>query len=144
MRTIAMFHAHGCAGFTRRDFLRIGAVGLSALSLPAMLRAEKSAGKRAAKAKNVIFIWQQGGPPHQDMWDMKPDGAAEFRGEFKPIATDLPGYSVCELMPLLARQVKKLCVVRGVNHHIPDHNPASMYMLGSGNPPSQSLKYPSW
>jgi hypothetical protein len=47
-------------------------------------------------------------------------------------------------MPLLSRQIHKLCVLRGVNHHIPDHNPASMYMLGSGNPPSQSLKYPSW
>jgi hypothetical protein len=137
-----MFRTQGCPGFTRRDVLRLGTVGLSALSLPAMLRAEKE-GKLAPKAKNVIFIWQQGGPPHQDMWDMKPD-AGEFRGEFSPIQTDLPGYTVCELMPLLSRQVKKLCVVRGVNHHIPDHNPASMYMLGSGNPPSQSLKYPSW
>ena len=132
----------GCPRFTRRDVLRLGTVGLSALSLPAMLRAEKE-GKLAPKAKNVIFIWQQGGPPHQDMWDMKPD-AGEFRGEFSPIQTDLPGYTVCELMPLLSRQVKKLCILRGVNHHIPDHNPASMFMLGSGNPPSQSLKYPSW
>jgi hypothetical protein len=138
-----MFPTIGCCGFTRRDFLRIGAVGLSALSLPNVLRAEKEGGARA-KAKNVIFIWQQGGPPHQDMWDMKPDAPADIRGEFHPINTDLPGYTVCELMPQLARQVKKLCILRGVNHHIPDHNPASMFMLGSGNPPSQSIKYPTW
>lgn len=137
-----MIFRFGCPAFTRRDVLRLGTVGLSALSLPAMMRAEKE-GKLAPKAMNVIFIWQQGGPPHQDMWDMKPD-AGEFRGEFSPIQTDLPGYTVCELMPLLSRQVKKLCILRGVNHHIPDHNPASMFMLGSGNAPSQSLKYPSW
>ncbi|MDW8266299.1 MAG: DUF1501 domain-containing protein, partial [Gemmataceae bacterium] len=100
--------------------------------------------RRQARAKNVIFIWQQGGPPHQDMWDMKPEAPQEYRGEFRPIQTDLPGYTVCELMPRLARQVRRLCIIRGVNHHIPDHNPASMYMLGSGNPPSQSLKYPTW
>ncbi len=141
-----MFGRHGCRGFSRRDILRIGTVGLSAVSLPALLRAEReAAGDRArARAKNVIFIWQQGGPPHQDMWDMKPDAPAEIRGEFKPIATDLPGYTVCELMPRLAQQIKRLCILRGVNHHIPDHNPASMFMLGSGNPPSASLKYPTW
>src|SRR6476619_3043764 len=104
-----MLHRAGCAGFTRRDFLRIGSVGLSGLSLPALLRAEKEVNthKSGAKAKNVIFIWQQGGPPHQDMWDMKPDAPEEVRGEFKPIQSDLPGYTVCELMPLLAKQVKK-------------------------------------
>lgn len=141
-----MLHAHGCPGFTRRDFLRLGTVGLSTLSLPALLRAEKASpsSQGKARAKNVIFIWQQGGPPHQDMWDMKPEAPVEYRGEFQPIQSDLPGYTVCELMPFLARQVKKLCILRGVNHHIPDHNPASMFMLGSGNAPSQSLKYPSW
>lgn len=136
----------GCLGFYRRDLLSIGAVGLSALTLPSVLRAEREgrAGSRAPKAKNVIFIWQQGGPPHQDMWDMKPDAPEGMRGEFNPIRTNLPGYTVCELMPRLSRQIHRLCIVRGVNHHIPDHNPASMFMLGSGNPPSQSLKYPSW
>lgn len=133
----------GCRDFSRRDVLRLGAVGLSGLTLPAILRAEREA-HRPAKAKNVIFIWQQGGPPHQDTWDMKSDAPAEIRGEFKSIPSELPGYQVCELMPLLSKQVKKLFVLRGVNHHIPDHNPASMFMLGSGNAPSASMKYPSW
>src|SRR6187402_3078121 len=133
----------GCPNFTRRDVLRLGSVGLSALSLPAILRAEKET-KLAPRAKNVIFIWQQGGPPHQDMWDMKPDAPDEIRGEFKPIATDLPGYQVCELMPELSQRIGKLTILRGVNHHIPDHNPASMFMLGSGNPPSSAHKFPTW
>jgi Protein of unknown function (DUF1501) len=137
-----MLRNTACPAFSRRDILRLGAVGLSSLTLPAILRAEREGA--IPKAKNVIFIWQQGGPPHQDMWDMKPEAPDGIRGEFSPIQSEIPGYTVCELMPLLARQVKKLCIVRGVNHHIPDHNPASMFMLGSGNPPSQSLKYPSW
>jgi arylsulfatase A-like enzyme len=139
-----MSTSYGCRSYSRRDVLRLGAVGLSALTLPAILRAERQAAARPAKAKNVIFIWQQGGPPHQDMWDMKPDAPEEIRGEFKPIATDLPGYQVCELMPQLARRIHKLTVLRGVNHHIPDHNPASMFMLGSGNAPSSAHKYPTW
>lgn len=141
-----MLRLHGCAGYTRRDMLGLGVVGLSSLTLPGILRAEREAraGRPAARAKNVIFIWQQGGPPHQDMWDMKPEAPEGMRGEFSSIATNLPGYRVCELMPLLSQQIHRLCIVRGVNHHIPDHNPASMFMLGSGNPPSQSLKYPSW
>jgi hypothetical protein len=133
-----------CRGFNRRDVLQLGALGLSSLTLPAILRAEQEATRPSAKAKNVIFIWQQGGPPHQDMWDMKPDAPEEIRGEFKPIATNLPGYQVCELMPQLAKQVQRLTILRGVNHHIPDHNPASMFMLGSGNPPNSAHKYPTW
>lgn len=134
----------GCRQFSRRDVLQLGALGLSALTLPNLLRAEQATGNRAAKAKNVIFIWQQGGPPHQDTWDMKPDSPDEIRGEFKPIATNLPGYTVCELMPKLAQQIHRLSIIRGVNHHIPDHNPASMFMLGSGNPPSTAHKFPTW
>jgi hypothetical protein len=136
-----------CHGFTRRDVLGLGMVGLSSLTLPTALRAEQETrrqGGAAARAKNVIFIWQQGGPPHQDMWDMKPEAPDGIRGEFRPIRTNLPGYTVCELMPMLAQQVHRMCIVRGVNHHIPDHNPASMFMLGSGNAPSQSIKAPSW
>ncbi|MDW8266272.1 MAG: DUF1501 domain-containing protein, partial [Gemmataceae bacterium] len=79
-----MAYPRGCAGFTRRDVLRLGAVGLSALTLPLALKAEATK-RRQARAKNVIFIWQQGGPPHQDMWDMKPEAPQEYRGEFRPI-----------------------------------------------------------
>lgn len=134
------------ARITRRHALELGGAGLLGLTLPNLLRAEATAsvGQRAAKAKNVIFYWCQGGPPHQDMWDLKPEAPAEVRGEFKGIDTVLPGYQVCELMPELAKRVNKLSIVRGVNHHIPDHNPGSMFMLGSGNAPNPTTFHPSW
>ena len=79
---------------SRRDFLKLGSAGLAGLTLPNLLRAEAE-NRRPARAKNVIFIWQQGGPPHQDTWDMKPDAPSDMRGEFSPIASSLPGYRVC-------------------------------------------------
>jgi hypothetical protein len=132
---------------SRRDMLGIGGAGLAGLTLPNLLRAEaanRQAGRARGRAKNVIFIWQQGGPPHQDTWDMKPLAPADMRGELNPIATDLPGYTVCELMPRLSRMIGHLTIVRGVNHHIADHNPGSMFMLGSGNPPNPTIFHPTW
>ena len=134
-------------GLSRRAALQVGAAGLLGLTLPQVLRAEEQSrriGALVAKAKNVIFYWCQGGPPHQDMWDMKPEAPAEVRGEFNPIDSALPGYRVCELLPNLAQRVQRLCILRGVNHHIPDHNPGSMFMLGSGNPPNPTTFHPTW
>ena len=132
--------------FSRRNLLQLGGAGLAGLTLPTLLQAhaENRHANRPVRAKNVIFIWQQGGPPHQDMWDMKPNCASENRSEFSPIATTLPGYTVCELMPRLSRLVQHMTILRGVNHHIPDHNPGSMYMLGSGNPPNPTIFHPTW
>jgi hypothetical protein len=132
---------------SRRNVLQLGGAGLFGLTLPNLLRAEaqsRQQGRPEGRAKNIIFIWQQGGPPHQDTWDMKPNAPADMRGEFNPIATNLPGYTVCELMPRLARQINHLTILRGVNHHIADHNPGSMYLLGSGNPPNPTIFHPTW
>ncbi len=130
---------------TRRDWLRLGCAGLTGLTLPALLKAEADRARPgAAKAKNVIFIWQQGGPPHQDMWDMKPHAASDYASEFRSIQTNLPGYHVCELMPRLAQRIDRLAVLRGVNHHIADHNPGSMFMLGSGNAPNPVIFHPTY
>lgn len=132
---------------TRRDLLQLGGAGLLGLTLPSLLRAQAVArqeGRPTGRAKNVIFIWQQGGPPHQDTWDMKPTAPQDMRGELNPIQTCLPGYTVCELMPRLARQVDKMTILRGVNHNIADHNPGSMFMLGSGNPPNPTILHPTW
>ena len=79
-----------CDGVSRREFLRIGALGLGGLTLPALLRAEAQAGVRTSH-KSVIMVFLSGGPPHQDMVDLKPDAPVEIRGEFKPIATNVPG-----------------------------------------------------
>ena len=77
-----------CDGINRRDFLSIGSLGLAGLSLPELLRAEDAAGIGESH-KSVIMIYLTGGPPHQDMVDLKPNAPAEIRGEFSPISTSL-------------------------------------------------------
>src|SRR3954471_16716633 len=98
-----------CDGIARRDFLRVGALGLGGLSLAELLRC-RAAGAEAARASHraVIMIYLCGAPSHQDTYDLKPDAPAEYRGEFRPIRTNVPGIDICELMPLQARIVDKL------------------------------------
>src|SRR5690348_154531 len=87
-----------CDGISRRSFLQVGGLALGGLSLPGLLRSEASAGIKRSH-KSVIMVFLSGGPPHQDMVDLKPDAPAEVRGEFKPIATNLPGVRICEHLP---------------------------------------------
>src|SRR5262245_22997914 len=87
-----------CDGLTRRSFLQIGALAVGGLSLPSLLRAEQQAGIRRSH-KAVIMVYLTGGLAHQDTFDLKPDAPAEVRGEFKPIATKVPGISIGELLP---------------------------------------------
>src|SRR3954470_10522630 len=91
-----------CDGVSRRNFLKIGALGLGGLALPDLLRAEANAGIRQSH-KAVIMIFLPGGPSHQDIFDMKMDAPSEIRGEFKPIPTNVPGIQICELLPKLAK-----------------------------------------
>jgi len=107
-------------GLNRRGFLKIGACGLG-LSLADMLRAQETGGSRAPSRKSVIMICLFGGPPHQDMYDLKPDAPAEFRGEFKPIRTNVAGVDICELFPLQAKMWDKLAVIRSVVAGQSDH-----------------------
>src|SRR6267154_1281221 len=86
---------------SRRSFLKIGALGLGGLTLPQLLKAEASAGIRSSQ-KSVILIYLVGGPPHQDMFDLKPDAPKEFAGPWPPIATNVNGLHVCVAFPLLA------------------------------------------
>jgi hypothetical protein len=105
-----------CDGVSRRNFLKIGAFG-SGLALSDMLRprARADAGAaRPASAKAAIMIFLPGGPSHLDMYDMKAQAPAEYRGEFRPIATNVPGIQICEHMPLQARMFDKLAVIRSV------------------------------
>ena len=112
-----------CDRHSRRDFLRIGGLlggmSLGGLTLPQLLRAESQAGHRSHKA--VIMVYMPGGPPHQDMYDLKPLAPAEVRGEFNPIATNVPGIEVCELMPRLANMMDKFVPIRSVVGSIGDH-----------------------
>ena len=110
-----------CDGVTRRDFLRIGGLALGGLSLPGLLRAESQAGVRRSH-KAVIMIFLAGGPPHQDMFDLKPDAPEGIRGEFRPIPTNVPGLDICEYMPRLARMMDRFAVIRSIVGAGPDHS----------------------
>lgn len=102
-----------CDGVTRRDFMKIGGLGLGGLSLAQLLQAEAQAGVKNSK-KAVIMIYLVGGPPHQDLFDLKPDAPAEIAGPHKPIATNVPGLEICELLPQLAQRMDKLAVIRSI------------------------------
>jgi len=102
-----------CDGHSRRDFLTIGSLAMGGLALPDLLRAESQLG-RGRSHKAIINVFLPGGPPHQDMWDIKPDAPAEIRGEFKPIATNVPGIQIGELFPKIAAMMDKFTVVRAI------------------------------
>jgi uncharacterized protein (DUF1501 family) len=103
-----------CDNMSRRDFLRIGAFG-SALTMTDILRAQSQPAEgQTTRHKAAIMIWLNGGPPHLDMYDLKPDAPENIRGEFKPIQTNVPGVQICELMPLQARMWDKFAVIRSL------------------------------
>lgn len=102
-----------CDGLSRRSFLQIGGLGLGGLSLPQLFQAEASTGSSNSH-KAVIMIYLTGGPPHQDMVDLKPDAPADIRGEFQPIATILPGVQICEHMPRLAERMDRMATIRTI------------------------------
>jgi hypothetical protein len=139
----------GCSNFrrfTRRNFLRIGGASLCSVGLLDLLRAQsQAAGAAAPKAKNIIVCWMAGGPPHTDMFDMKPESPTDYKGEFKPISSNLDGLQVCELMPKLAKMADKYTVIRSITtmNNPGDHGRAPMYWL-TGNPrlPSGTEKDP--
>jgi hypothetical protein len=105
-----------CDGLSRRNFLRIGGlgVGAGALSLANLYRAEAAAGVTGPRQKSVINIFLGGGPPHQDMWEIKTEAPKEIRGEFSPIATNVPGIEICEVFPQIAQRMDKCAVIRSV------------------------------
>jgi len=130
-----------CDRIARRRFLKAGLFGGLGISLADLLRHEAVAGTSpAADRKSAIFIYLDGGQSHLESWDMKPD-AGETAGEFRPVATNLDGLQVCELMPQLARQADKYCVLRGVEDAIAVHG-RGMRLVRTGNRPRASLKYP--
>jgi hypothetical protein len=102
-----------CDGVSRRNFLRIGGLVMGGLTLPQLLAAEAKAGiGRSHKA--IINVFLPGGPPHQDMWDIKVDAPAEIRGEFQPIKTNVAGIEICEQFPLIASMMDKFVPIRSI------------------------------
>jgi Protein of unknown function (DUF1501) len=130
---------------SRRDAICAGALGLLGCSLPRFLEAREITRNeregtalpisRASfgKAKSCILLFMWGGPAQQETWDMKPDGPAEVRGEFRPISTCVPGITISEHFPLLARQLQRLAIIRSVHHADVNHTTATHELL-TGRP----------
>jgi hypothetical protein len=120
-----------CDGIHRRELLRVGGLSVLGLSLPALLQARPAPSVPATfgRAKNVIFLWLQGGPPQHETFDPKPDAPAEVRGEFKPIRTNVPGVHFCELLPRTAAIADKLAVVRSLCTHSDLHDASGYWVL---------------
>ena len=110
------------SAWSRREVFRIGGASLFSLLCPDWMRLFAAPTNSRAKAKSVILIFNAGAPSHVDLWDMKPDAPETVRGQFKPIATNVPGIRVSELMPHVAPHADKLAIVRSVNHRHTQHN----------------------
>ena len=132
-----------CDGLTRRDFFRVGALAGLGLSLPRFLELNAAGAVTPARAKAAIYVRLAGGPSHLDTFDMKPDAPDSHRGEFKDIATNVPGIRICEHLPKLAQCADQYSILRGVSHTLAAHDLGSVYLL-TGNRPIASLRYPTY
>jgi Protein of unknown function (DUF1501) len=130
---------------SRRALLRVGCLGALGLTLPDLLRGE-ALGRdvdtiRAGKPiRSCIMIFYYGGPSHLDTWDMKPGAPREIRGEFRSIATKVPGLQICEHLPETARVMDRLAIVRGMHHPMTNHNAAAFSALCGRNPSKGDLE----
>jgi len=131
-----------CDGVRRRDVLRVGALGGTAVTLANHL-AWAGETAAAAPAKAAIFVNLGGGPSHLDTFDLKPDAPAEFRGEFRPIATNVAGVQISEHLPKLAACADRYAILRGVSHTLAAHELGSSY-VHTGNRPIASLQFPAF
>jgi len=111
----------GSSHVSRRELLRIGALGLTGITLADLLRQEARAQSAAAPARSVILLWLWGGPSHLDTFDLKPGAPVEYRGPYRPIATNVPGIDICELLPRLARRADRYAIVRSIHCASNDH-----------------------
>jgi hypothetical protein len=129
-----------CDGLTRREALTAGALPLlgGLFDLPSLLALEDSGRVHKPKVKSVLFLYLQGGPATQDMFDMKPAAPKEVRGEFKPIRSNVSGIDVCEHLPKMARWMHRTVVVRSVYHKGGCHNNLPMYTGHDVPPPDDS------
>jgi hypothetical protein len=123
-------------GLSRRALLRVGSLGLGGMTLPNLLRRQSAAAVegRPVKKKSVILVWLAGGPSHIDMYDLKPTAPAEFRGEFQPVPTNVHGIEISEHLPLQAKIMDKLAIVRSAFHTNAGHGMGSQWMLTGYQP----------
>ena len=142
-------HRHSI-GITRRELLQVGYSGLLGIGLPALLTRRANAAKAerpkhdiAHKPKSLILVFLTGAPSHLDTFDMKPDAPPEIRGEFKPLATKVPGIVVCEHMPRLAARADKYALVRSLAHRENNHLVATHHVLTGYPQPGAFVEKPA-
>jgi hypothetical protein len=136
-----------CDGITRREALRVGGLGFTGLMWPGLLRARAAADTATHKlvaggfghARSCILVFNYGGPSHLDTWDLKPDAPSEIRGEFKPIPTCVPGVSISEHLPRLAKIAQRYAVVRSVTHSDNDHAIGAYLALTGHHHPKNAI-----
>jgi hypothetical protein len=121
-----------CDGLSRRDFVRVGALGALGLTLPGFLQAHETTPARRrskARARSVILVYLGGGLSHHDSFDLKPEAPAEVRGRYKPIDTNVPGLRIGELLPRMARVMDRVHLVRSGSHNNDHHETATNWVL---------------
>jgi len=119
--------------------VQAGTLG-AALPLSRLLRAA-SENPRRDLGRSAILVFLGGGPAHQDTFDLKPQAPAEYRGQFSPVATSVPGIEICEHLPRLAKRADRCALIRGLTHSLADHGLGTRYVL-TGNLPTPVLDYP--
>src|SRR3569833_4344869 len=125
MLELARGYIRNCGGSSRRRLLTVGGVGMLGLSLADALRAEAAEPARTAERRPTacIFVWLDGGPSQFETFDPKPEAPAEIRGPYGAIETNVSGIRISELLPTLARQMDKFCVIRTLTHSLDRHSP---------------------
>lgn len=128
-------------GLSRRQMLKAGVLG-AGFSLSSYLRLQAESGQQD-DGRSAILVFLGGGPSHQDTLDLKPDAPAEYRGQFRPIATATPGVEICEHLPRLARRSEQYAIVRGITHNLAAHSLGTRYLM-TGNRPTPVLNFPMY
>jgi hypothetical protein len=137
---LGLSHQSAPRRLSRRSFLQIGTFGAAGLTLPQLFRAEAAAGVRLSH-KSVILIYLVGGPPHQDMFDLKPDAPKEIAGPWRPTATNVTGIQICEALPRLARIMDKLVIVRSLVGNQSGHDAIQVF---TGHHPAKPAPAGGW
>ncbi|HET6424140.1 MAG TPA: DUF1501 domain-containing protein, partial [Planctomycetaceae bacterium] len=128
--------ARDCEGWTRRNFVEAGVLGVGGLTLPQWLAVQshaaqthKPAIRPGREGTSVILLWMSGGPGHHETWDPKPKAVEQFRGPFGAIPTSVPGVLFSEMLPESAKVMDQLAILRGVRHFSGDHTKGNHWML---------------
>lgn len=135
--SIGPSHHKSLATWSRREFVRLGGLGMLGISSDWVTQLRRlsaaESGNNAPRANSCVFLFLFGGPSQIDLWDMKPAAPLEIRGDFQGIGTSVPGITICEHLPNLARQMDKICLLRSMHHKMNVHGPACSEII-SGRP----------